>query len=324
MDETERTVFPDAFIAKEQVITLVVFNTLLTLPNIVINAFLIYAIWKLKLLNSISHRLIVCLNISDICIAVFLQPLFSAILLQRGAIRLRLAAQFFSFTFCQFSGVMTLIITLDRYIHMKYLQSYNLYMTPKRASFLIIANILSSVGLGTVYSLSTKYGFFFYLNITFIIIDFFVVVVSFILYTKTFLDIRRQIENLQLDSSVPAKTKKRQRPDLEFAKGMIVICILLAVNYFPYFIVGGIVSFRIQFDGKEAVDSLVLPLYWTYLLVYVNGFCNALVIIAFNKKIRGFTLSRVFRKDVSLADSTTLELSKKPTEFCSSRALKHA
>ena len=51
-------------------------------------------------------------------------------------------------------------------------------------------------------------------------------------------------------------------------------------------------------------------LYWTYLLVYLNSACNAVVFILFNRKIRVFAKSIFSGGADGNLDSTTMDVSK--------------
>ena len=246
--------YPNLFIPHGQIISLVVLNTLISIANILVNLFLIYAIWKLKLYTTLSQRLILCLNFSDLCVGLTVQPCVTAVYLTEDinkAVGIRLAAQFFSFLFCQFSGVMTMIITLDRYLHMKYLHFYKVYMTSRKAVMFIAANLGLSISLAVTYTLASTYGFFKYINTTFLVTDLVVLIAIFLLYTCTYLSLRSRVKDSQLPSTTTTDRKERrvQRRDAEFAKGMVLILAALFACYMPYFITGCVVSFY-KHDGK--------------------------------------------------------------------------
>eukprot|EP00112_Aurelia_sp_Birch-Aquarium-sp1_P002322 Seg1254.7 transcript_id=Seg1254.7/GoldUCD/mRNA.D3Y31 product="Galanin receptor type 2" protein_id=Seg1254.7/GoldUCD/D3Y31 len=314
MDDQQETVYPNISLPHGQMLSLVALNTLISIVNILVNLFLIYAMWKLKLHTTLSQRLILCLNFSDLCVGLAVQPCVTAVYLTEDinkASGIRLTGQFFSFIFCQFSGVMTMIITLDRYLHMKYLHFYKVYMTSRKAVMFIAGNLGLSICLAVTYTLASTYGFFSYVNTAFLIIDLVVLITIFLLYTCTYLSLRSRVKDSQLPNVTAAGRKERrvQRRDAEFAKGMILILAALFACYMPYFITATVISFY-KIVGRPMNDTLLSMLYWTYLLVYLNSSCNAFVFILFNRRIRAFAKS-IFRRgaDENL-DSTTMDVSK--------------
>ena len=312
MAQRTDTVFPfEPKLNDVHIVPLITFNGLIFLSNIFMNLLVIFVMWKLKLYKTLSHRLILYLNISDLCVGVFVQPSFAMVLLERHVNTkpaMRLAAQFLTFTFVQFSGVMTMIITLDRYLHMKYLQFYNVHMTSQKAAIFIGVNLLSSIGLAISYTFASLKGFYFYLNIIFIFCDLTVLIVAFLLYGCTFLSLKDHLRD----------SKTTSRRDLEFARVMVLLITALFICYMPYFVIGAIVSFKRRSQQSPLELSWLLALYCTYLLTYFNSTCNAVLFMLFNRKIRKFLTKKMRRNDKVNEVSTTLEYSK-DTGSCSSR-----
>ena len=110
--------------------------------NISANAFLLYAIKKVNLGNSISYNFMIALSISDLCLGAIAQPLHSLayidIFTSKASVKIvHLVAKATVFVPSQFSGFMMFLTSLDRYLHMKHLNQYNAHMTHRRRLLLI-------------------------------------------------------------------------------------------------------------------------------------------------------------------------------------------
>lgn len=312
MAQRTDTVFPfEPRLDYKHTVPLISFNGLIFLSNIFMNLLVIFVMWKLKLYKTLSHRLILYLNISDLCVGVFVQPSFAMVLLEKHGNTnsiIRLTAQFLTFAFVQFSGVMTMIITLDRYLHMKYLQFYNVHMTSQKAAIFIGVNLLSSIGLAISYTYASIAGFYFYLNIIFIFCDLTVLIFAFLLYACTYFSLKDHLKD----------SKTTSRRDLEFAKVMVLLITALFICYMPYFIIGAIISFKRNSQQSPLEVSWLLALYSSYLLTYFNSTCNAVLFMFFNRKIRKFLAKKMRRSDKANEISTTWEYSK-DTGSCATR-----
>ncbi len=269
-------------------------NVILTLLNIIVNVFLIYALKVTNQLRNISCTLIAYLCMSDICVGLVLQNLVSVLL---GAFKKNincaadLSGQFLSYIFPQISGVMIMIIALDRWLHMKFLNKYSTLMNMRRANFLVLANIILAVVIAIASLLASIYKEFFLFNAILVATDVTVVVVIYIAYIFTFRSVRghmrsmrkRAKENGPAQPSSGATKKKTSRRDARLAKTMVFILTSLTICYLPYFIVGLYWSYLRYY--KNTVTSLALDtlLWFCFLLVYLNSSLNAIIFIRRNK-----------------------------------------
>ena len=292
---------------------LVTVNTIISLINIAINSFLCFAIFRLKLLKTISYRLVLFLTISDLCIATIEQPLATSGYLHayhgaKRAYKLQLVIQFGAFSLCQFSGIMIVIMAIDRYLHMKYLNRYNTVMSNKRAYILISINLLSSLMCGISYTLSSVYGFFFYMNTVLLFIDLTVLLSSFFIYLRAFMTLRSHVASSEIASArSQSKGTTTRRADLQFMKGILLIMLSLSFCYMPYFILGIYISF-LRRAGDSVSLSLTIALYWTMEIVFLAPSMNALIFFMFSKKLKDYLFEKIKRRQPETTQQMTSKI----------------
>ncbi len=271
-------------------------NIILAILNPIVNIVLIYALKATDQLRSISCRLIACLSVSDICIAVILQNLLSITVIafkdEQNCV-LELSGQFFAFIFPQISGVMMLIIALDRWLHMKYLSKYAIIVNWKRASFMIVTNVIIALVIAVCSIFASIYNKFFIFNIILVVTDFSVIVFTYIAYILTFRSVRKQAKSIRkrnqddtssypaISSDISKKTRKR---DAELAKTMIFILTSLTFGYVPYFVVGLYWSYLRYHRYTATSSSLDASVWCCFLFVYILPSLNAIIFIRRNKK----------------------------------------
>lgn len=298
MYDEAQTLYPDhSLLPQPHIITLVIINSLLILSNIAASLLLSYAILKLGLLKSISHRLIFALTISDCSIGIILQPSLVAILMVKHADLQKTAAmigQFSAFLFAHFSSVMIMIIALDRYLHMRYLQQYSVYMTKKRCHVMILCNFMANFILAVIAVFSSFEGFFIYLNIAFTAVDALLLLAVVCLYSCTYLSIRKRVSVMDLNKGFSAR---RKRYDFELAKGMMFVLLSIFICYAPFNVFEAIIYFKSHMNAKltNGNKSLLIGYYWSLLIIFCSPTCNAVLFIAFNRRIRSFAKSFIWQ-----------------------------
>ena len=298
------------------------FNTMTGIINISINIFLIYGLWKLDLLKTISYKFIFYLCISDCCVGLFTQPSLTMLLLSKGQENLcplELTAQSLQTAFCQFSVIMILIITMDRFMHMNFLTRYNIHMTKKRAGILVVVNVMTCVMIVALSITASLNNFYFTVHTATLAINASIIIVIFAVYSKTYFAIRKRVAGIRFaktnppeiaagtfvvtkDPEASSKTtknaRKRQKHHLHFAKGMIFVLITLAICYLPHFTVVTLIS-CLRHESEDYADDggpKTLVLFWSLQLVYVNSVLNAGIVILSSRQLRRFTLDFIQRK----------------------------
>ena len=298
MYDEAQTLYPDhSLLPQTHIVILAIINSILILSNIATSVFLSYAILKLGLMKSISHRLIFALTISDCSIGILLQPSLTAILLVKSEDLQKTAAligQFSAFLFAHFSSVMIMIIALDRYLHMKYLQQYNVYMTKTRCHVMIICNFMGNFILAVIAVLSSFEGFFIYLNMIFTGADALLLLTVVCLYSCTYLSIRKRVSVMDLNKGFNAN---RKRHDFELAKGMMFVLLSIFICYAPFNVCEAMIYFKSHMNAKltNVERSLLVGYYWSLLTIFCSPTCNAVLFIAFNRRIRSLAKEFICR-----------------------------
>ena len=280
-------------------VALITINTTTLFMGIWMNALLCFAIWKLKLLNTISYRFILALTTSDIHISLFVQPLYnleySQILHKYQYVEeFQVIMQFFAFTMGQYSGIMVVVMSIDRYLHMKYLNQYSSYMTSKRANILIFSGLVLSLVLGILQTSAIFFGLYVHFRICTLLANVVVFFIGISFYCKAFFALKSRVANSNISSNLSSSNGNNiRRADLQFAKGVLVILVSLSLCYFPYFLTGIIISFRIISANSRADigEPLYIMFYFTIELVLMVPLINALIFFIFNRKFKNYLLS---------------------------------
>ena len=294
---------------------------ILYLLDIFCNSFLIYALWKLNKLKIRSFQFILCLSISDVLHGIFgliEQVMIAANLQPSEDIAFFLGAGIFYFL--NFSTSMVLIIGIDRFVHMKYLNKYPRVMTKCKATFIVLANVLFTLHtLITTrvlliyhrqYLLDNRRAYiqyritlgFFYLSLTAFI---------FFIYFWTYNSLRRRTKNMVCSKkeSQKEKTKADKRKNrwnqgskgrhvsrnssTEFAKGMAFVLGSLFFLVVPsicmtpcQWLITLYADIETIFTSLETIQKIGN---YTYMSSILNCSLNAAILIYFSSELNTFT-----------------------------------
>ena len=303
-------------LAESFVIFLIAVNTVASLMNICINSTLIDIILKLKLQRKISHRFILCLSFSDLCVGTIVQPILSIRLsISDPAVLpvLRLSLVFLGIFFVQTSGIMTAVISLDRYLHMRHLTYYNSHMTKRRANTLIAASVIISFLISLVVSVGAVFKLTVYVTTTWLSLNVVILCLIVIFYIRAYLSIRGRVAEMSFQPSNIRRSQRIQRPDIEFIKGMMFILIALLVFYVPYEIIGILVFFMPAGSSEETKVNLQYAYYCCLIFVYLISSYNGIILIMFDRKLRGYFRRNILRRgqsnnSISVMRDTTVYL----------------
>ena len=302
-------------ISKTTILSFIAVNSTVGCLNIVLNSFLIYSFSKLKQLSNVSYKFLFCLSISDFCVGFLLTPLSTTVMLiDEGTTScvLELVCQSPVLITCQFSGVMIMIITIDRYIHMRYLQKYNLYMTSKMAYLLIGGNFFISICLIVSSNFASLYDRVFEFQAGLIALDTTVSAIIFILYFSTYKSVSSRVQDLQASfkdvagKPVAKRTALQSKSgphNLTLAKTMIFVLISVLICYFPFFVIEFIHSYVKYIKRKAPGEVLGTLLLWSYIFICTNSYLNVIIFVSRHKTIKQFLYS--FVNKVNREENTT-------------------
>ena len=266
-------------------------NTIIAITNVFLNLSLSLLLKNTNQLGRLSSKLIICLSISDCCIGLIAQPILTYMCFTDGNNTSLCQAEktwrFLSVTLGEFSGLMILVISIDRYVHMRYLHKYQAIMTKRRAVTLIVAVMFASLLAGISSTVLAEYNWFFAWFAALMCIDSLVIITIFALYTKTFLSVKQHVGSLTMTASNSNKQNQPQTSNYSHRLGKAVILILMStvVSYIPYFAVKIVYFYYLHVNKVESPPQLMQASYWVYLLVYANSSLNAVIFGALNKKI---------------------------------------
>ena len=307
---TCQTIYPSKEgIANANFIALSIMNTVSGLANISINIFLVYGLWKLDLIKNTSYKFIACLCIGDGCVGLLTQPAVSILLLSehRGNNCIHeMATQSLQIALSQFSILMILIITVDRFLRMTYLTKYKSIMTQNRGRVLMIISILITCTIVLLNIIASIFEIHFIVHTAIIVINIILFIVIFIVYSKTYMAIRNRVHDSHLskktspnvgavinhiDSLQNSKSKIQYHQNV--GKAMIFVLMALMVCYLPYFILITHISY-LRFKKKVLIsngDWRIALLYWLMQLTFVNSTANAVIVMLSSKQLKGFAKS---------------------------------
>ena len=176
---------------------------LLDVSAILLNVLIAYMLKKHKKTSIITFWFIYCLSICDVMVGVT-GLVYHSLWLTSNLVPEQsfwnLAASFvfiFQHYFSQTSGQLIVIVAVDRYIHMKYLNKYSRIMTQSRARLIILFSfIFGTLVITPLYALSgdLRASYNFGINVaraTFTLL-------IYVIYLKTYCSIRRQLAPLQV------------------------------------------------------------------------------------------------------------------------------
>ena len=269
---------------------LTTFNLISSLMNVFSNAFLLYTVRKLKLGTSISYRFIIALAISELLVGGTAQPLFSVVYADTFTNKsyariIYVVVEVAAILPCQFSALMILLISLDRYLHMKHLTLYNIHMTRRRGNILIFCNVVACTLLGILFILASLYGFYIPVLLGFIVTNVIVFNIFMSYYIKAYLSVRKRVAAMGVINST---SQNISRADLQFAKGILIIMASVTIRYIPYYVVATLAN-----ADTNKPYGLIFAYYWSIQVVFLGIFINVLILFGLNRKLRNFAASRI-------------------------------
>ena len=278
-------------------------NALIFLMNLIANILLLYALQSLRFLSNIMHRFVVSLVVGDIFVALAVQTSAAATLFMPhsdaivdSACMVSICAESLAFLFCEFSAVLVMSIAIDRYLHIKHLQNYNIYMTPYRAKVMIVSAGVFSTVIAGIFFAASLYGFLFIYHTIVLLIDLPVIITSFVLYVRAFYLLRKRVSEMNLN----ATNMDTERSDLKFAKAVVFILVSVIVCYMPYFSLQTTWLYLHYIAKQTPNPSFQAAVYWSILLVHSSSLCNPIILLfsssETSKLVRGLCarLIRVF------------------------------
>ena len=301
-----------------------VLRYLLSLSNILLNLFLIYALRQRKKLKVTSYWLIFCLSSSDVFFGISSavnQSLWPTTKKKCWENDVCFAIDGCEFFFSNFSATFLLIIAIDRFIHMKYPLRYQSIMTKNRAILLFCFNAIFTFHIVVTIIFLPKYQRQFLLKHlrsyqiyrAVLSIVYVLIVLSVCgLYITTYSSITRRVYNVTaapvmvMKEVAPSRDndcnalqsslyRRRRRPNQDFKVCIVLIIILVLLLEVPNLFISVYIRIAMLFNSRFTYsDEIILAAQWTYLLVQLNSTLNAAVLLVFSRELRQYT-RRLFK-----------------------------
>ena len=270
-------------------------NLISCLLEVGTNALLIHSFREMKKLRTPSFRLFAILSASDILLAmssILMDTLLLAVDASLDLLNiLRLTSIATRFLFGEFSALMTVLIAVDRYIHLTYPFTYIAIVTPTRSILATITLALVSVAIIAVVTMAYVWNFYKEILATISVFNAFILISSCCIYFHTLKSIKQKV------SQTSFKSSSRCRYDKEFSRAVLFILGSQIMLYTPFILIKPISEFI------EMQKRLVLSLtFVSQLFIYFQGIANVLIFVYFHKETRQFVtqlLAGFFSRKVS-------------------------
>ena len=282
---------------------------LISLFIIASNSLLIYSLHRSKQLNNVSNRLILAMSVSDLCLGVFVLPVFAFNSVQRleSQAWMLTAAIFMSNVFVYTSFQIMICIAIDRYVHITKPSLYQSCMNESRLVVLIMCCVAIASGLATANMLIVS----FWLFLAIAICNTFAVSGSIVLYTIIYKmlrihqinkTVRLQQTNNNHNNSNNGGVHDGDSPTGQLSAIRTIRWVLVAffLCYEPNIIISTVWSFdefQLQLQQRGILQMLFAS---TTLLVFSTSGMNSVIIIFGNSRCRR-AITSMFRKMVVAA-----------------------
>ena len=264
---------------------------------IAFNILLIVAMVKTKDLQSFTSRYVICLCVSDIGMGAIVLPLLCCMLFVedlRKSCLFQRVVQCIAYSLGYTSFFLLVAIGVDRYLLIKKLTQYNLVMSNFRWRLIVGSIAVISISLSVV----TVTAYSFHLHAAFILANIVCIGGIYLLYVKLLFRVDRQstvvkrttTKSLAPTVSTSMKNRKRKR-DISVARTVRLLLGAIFILYMPYNVISLVWTYY-RFQRKATpIPSLSVAVFWSYILMFMNGIANVLIYGHGKGKIRHFIKS---------------------------------
>ena len=283
---------------QSQLVLWAVVTSILSPITILTNSALVYGLYKTQQLNTITNKLILIMNISDLCTGIFVLPFIVVMISLKDSLRgcnFELFVQYIALLFGYFSFFMLMCVSADRYIHVTKLNKYNQFMNVRRMKIAIVLSLFCSA---LIASLSMRFSTV-WLQLAMCLSGLSGVSLMLSLYSLVFRKLgihtekfKRMLEELGRSESTNRETRK----EFSAKKTIRFVLVALLVLYLPYNICSVVWTYY-KYNRKMNPPFLLnVMTYWSYTLVFSNAAINAIIFGYGNSIVRRFILNRFCRK----------------------------
>ncbi len=280
-------------------------SIVLSLITIIANSLVIYALYKTKQLDTITHKFVLVMNLSDLCTGIIALPFISSLIFMKRFFRCctcELAAQCIALFFAYVSFFMIMWVAIDRYIHVTKLNRYNAFMNNFRMKIIVIISVVTSAVAAYLTIAVPSFLMQLLLNIS----DLLGVFIMIVFYSLVFQKLRLHAENYKkmLGNMAARKADKEVKREISATKTVRLLLLSILILYLPYNIFTAVWTYEKFNLGREPSLPLNITLYWSYLFVFSNTAVNAIIFGYGNTTLRRYIVNK-FRKSENRVSAMT-------------------
>ena len=252
-----------------------IFNNFLTHTSIILNIVTIYAIHKTSAIAKTLKTLLLSLAFSDVAVGLFSQPIYTFFLvkwLQLENINCNtyqvLNISGYLFSTASFLGVVA--VSVDRFLAVHLHLRYQELVTHKRVVVVVIGKWLCSAFVSS----TVFWGLPSVWNITESVLAAFGFIVTFVVYIRIYLIIRRhknQIHSMQVQEVAHSDEIKHFIVLIKSTVSIFYVYLLLLICYLPFFICVAVVRI---YGSSIALKQFFL---YSMTLIFLNSSLNPVI-----------------------------------------------
>ena len=262
--------------------TLRITNSCIALLNIIGNSFLIYALKRTGQITNMSLQLIVLMSASD-CINGIADLSFTNIILWNGnnsLCYLSVVARLINHLVLGFSFTTVLLIAIDRFLHMRYFQRYQIIVTKRRGRILCLLLFALEIIVAFIHSMpflkhGKRIG-----NLVYASCATLITISVIILYYKTVRTINCRV--LSMHNPVMQSTMSHSKALMNVALS-ISICTVFFLT--PYIIAGIILEVGRR-NHATSSKEIAIFIWFSYIALHTNGVCSCFIFIVQNTPVK--------------------------------------
>ena len=268
-------------LSKTHMITLVVFNSVISLTTVLTNLMVISAIIRLRQHKKPSHLLLLVLACSDFAVGLVSNTSLTIMLLEikkpHGCFRMVSLLSLFWFPLL-LSVSLTTFECIERIIHIRFIEFYTKHISRTKIILTIVIGVMYALCFGTVIVFSYVYDFFsLFIQVT-ISLDISFYLALTLAYFKAYKGLRQRIRDIQWTDKQRAETNWEDT----LTKNVFYFIIFLWIAWGPYCVIAFIKSFKARNDGGNWEVAFL----WVFVSFEFNSTLNALSVLTVNKRLR--------------------------------------
>ena len=268
--------------------------------NIVTNILLIFALYKSKLFRSLSHKYILVMTFSDLCLGLSAIPTLGVFFIlgdQQKCLVMKIIE--FWILFCEYISVLMMIcISADRYLHVTKPTQYQTLMNGFRLRIIIVICLL----LALLFAIFCVTQTFFYVQLVVTIGNISLLLSLIVLNKRTIGTLKEHQKSTLLRLQNANKLGINTRNYDKELSAVMTVRLVLATNLICYlpFIITNVIWTYYRMKLNQDPGLVISALYeWSAVILFSASVVNSLIIIHGNTKCRRAILSTVWKNRVS-------------------------